>query len=504
MRNGLRLRTIVLTVFSFLSLVFVFQNCGKLSSLPSISEGGQGGPNPTPNEPGSGEPNPNPSPEPPDPGGGGTPTPTNPPSLKKYSFTVSNASMSNPERGWYSYAPLLGNDSFSNVANNGNRLVYSAITLKDFVNSDISASVLDKIKSRFAEMRSAGIKSVLRVNYNESDGGPTANFQQIEKHMQQLQSILEENKDVIAYIEGGYMGPWGEWHFWNVNNPPFPDNAASWDKLIALYTQYKPADRFVMIRYPSKKMEVFQGQNITEQNAFSSEKISRFGHHNDCFVSSIDDVGTYQPGQTQYASSVEELKDYLKKDTKYSPMGGETCATHERNNCSTTLQEMNDFSWTYMNSGYNTDVINKWKSEGCYDEIDRRLGYRFELKEIEFPEELEKGTSQRMIIKMKNSGFGRLWYQRVSYLQFIQNNQVIGTAAISNLNLRSWESGMEKSVEVSFVVPDDISGEVSVSLWMPDSNRQNHQEVRYSIQLANQGLWTIRGDNTIIPTVNIK
>ena len=42
------------------------------------------------------------------------------------------------------------------------------------------------------------------------------------------------------------------------------------------------------------------------------------GHHNDCFLASSTDFGTYDDKSVEYP--------YLKDDTKYTVMGGETCA----------------------------------------------------------------------------------------------------------------------------------------------------------------------------------
>ncbi len=34
---------------------------------------------------------------------------------------------------------------------------------------------------------------------------------------------------------------------------------------------------------------------------------------------------------------------------------------------------------------YNQDVIQRWIDDGTYDEISKRLGYRFELKSADLP-----------------------------------------------------------------------------------------------------------------------
>jgi hypothetical protein len=241
-------------------------------------------------------------------------------------FTESTDSFPNPERGWYAYTLMLSNNDYQSLSNSGYRLVYSSVVLSDFVDRDIDDNTLSTMNNRFSQMRSAGLKAVLRINYSESHAGSYPDLDRIERHMQQLAPVINSNKDVISFIEAGYMGPWGEWHFWDINNPPFPDNESSWRSLTDLLLENKPVDRFIMLRYPAKKQQVFNGVTISSENAFSAVGVARFGHHNNCFVSSDDDVGTYQSDQTGYSSSIADLKSYLQVETAFSPMGGETCA----------------------------------------------------------------------------------------------------------------------------------------------------------------------------------
>ena len=419
---------------------------------------------------------------------------------KEFSYSDSNESFPNPERGWYSYTLLLDNNDYGALADEGYRLAYSAIVLRDFLNRDIDIATLNKINTRFQEMRSAGMKAVLRVNYNEEEGGNNPGFAQIEQHMKQLAPIFETNKDVIAYIEAGYMGPWGEWHLSDVNNPPFPDTATSWKQLIDLLLTNNPANRFLMIRYPGKKQAVFDGQSINEQNAFTNADIARVGHHNDCFVSSNDDVGTYQTNHSSYSSTISDLKTYLKADTRFSPMGGETCAPHSQASCENTLSEMEDFRWTYMNHNYHQQVITNWKDQGCFDEIDKRLGYRLSLVNSILPNKIISGGNNTITLSIKNSGFARPWYYRTPYIRLIKNNIIVAEIAINNFDLRDIEANETKTVTMVFDVPNNISGDVDLALWLPDSKIANHTNSQYSIRLANENIWHPEHGHNILAT----
>lgn len=51
---------------------------------------------------------------------------------------------------------------------------------------------------------------------------------------------------------------------------------------------------------------------VSNTNAFDGSDISRTGHHNDCFVASDTDLGTY--------TNIDDEKTYLESDTKYTSM----------------------------------------------------------------------------------------------------------------------------------------------------------------------------------------
>ncbi len=426
------------------------------------------------------------------------------PLLVPRQYDLSDEVIQNPDRGWYVFTSLLASNNYKNYVQQGYRLAYSALTLGAFINKAIDQPTLTKINDKFRQMREAGIKAVLRVNYSERDGGPTAGFEQMEEHMRQLKPIIEKNKDAIAYIEAGYMGPWGEWHFYEVPNPPFRDVKSSWKKIIDLLLANNPVDKFIMIRYPSKKEEIFSGQNISAENAFSSDDIARVGHHNDCFVSSNDDVGTYQLGHSSYSKSIEEQKNYLEKDTKFSPIGGESCALHERSQCSIALAELKRFGYSYLNAGYFTAVINRWKSEGCYDEINKKLGYRLSVSQFSAPETLIMGQKNKFSLELKNTGFSRVWYLRPVYLRGIYNNQEVFKIKITDFDLRDLTTNLSQKITFQAQLPDSLPENISLTLWLPDNNERNHGNPNYSIRLANKNIWnSTRGDNILIENINV-
>ena len=90
--------------------------------------------------------------------------------------------------------------------------------------------------------------------------------------------------------------------------------------------------------------------NETLAHNDGSSLLARTGHHNDCFLASSTDYGTYLDKTIEYP--------YLIIDTRYTAMGGETCNYNPpRSNCPTALEELKMFSWTYLNSEYEPNVL---------------------------------------------------------------------------------------------------------------------------------------------------
>ena len=103
-------------------------------------------------------------------------------------------------------------------------------------------------------------------------------------------------------------------------------------------------------------METEIEDTITARTAFDGSDLSRIAGHNDCFVSSSNDVGTYKKSRD---------KQLWRAETNYVSMGGETCDAPEHYcNCDATFENLEEFHWSYLNSDYNTATHAVWKDGG--------------------------------------------------------------------------------------------------------------------------------------------
>ncbi len=410
--------------------------------------------------------------------------------MQSIAFQSTTTEFLNPERGFLRYTTLTNPSNYSQIRAKGQTLVWGRVVATSFRNQPLSQSFLDSIQHGFDVARANGLKVKFRLAYNDGWQEPDAPKAVILNHIQQLKPLWEQNKDVIFNLDAGFIGSWGEWH----NSTNGLDNPVDRSEILHAILDALPVDRTVGIRYPHFKREIFGGSQqsdsavIAASNAFDGSDLSRVGHLNDCFLSSPGDVGTYvNPGALWPLS--REL-DYIGGESRFAVHGGETCACHARNDPSAAIAEMERLHTDYLNLDYHPDVIQKWKDAGSFDEIQRRLGYRFELVTASLPTEIRPGGLMPLEFTIKNVGFGELFNPR--NVEVVLRNNSTGdllTAALS-LDPRFWTGGETDFITTQLAIPDNLpDGTYSIGLWMPDIEATLRNDVRFAIRFANEGVW---------------
>lgn len=283
----------------------------------------------------------------------------------------------NPERGFYKYSLIeLGSGSgalsYSQISayrSNGISLVMRYFYLKNFKDIPLSTDALNEIDKDFETARRAGIKVIPRFAYSQDQNEPDASLEIIKQHLDQLKPVFEKNADVIATVQAGFIGSWGEWYY-TTNNL---NNVSARREVINKMLEVIPKNRTIQLRIPAYKQEyTYRKTPLTIEEAFSGSNISRIGHHNDCFLASATDYGTYV--------NPTEDKAFLNMECLFVPIGGETCppsgvdpATSEK-----AQNDMRYLRWSYLNEDYYKGVNNTWIVQGGMDNIKRELGYRFD------------------------------------------------------------------------------------------------------------------------------
>lgn len=436
--------------------------------------------------------------------------------LDSEEYTESTAVITNPERGFYSATEFHSatktpvNQAKVNAARAvGRSILLLEYYLTDYMESDIAEDYLTLVRTNFQALRDFGAKAIVRFAYKdgheEKDRPWDASEQIVLRHVEQLKPILREYSDVLYVLQAGFVGSWGEWYYtdnFNMNPQKEADYAPRKHLLDALLDAL-PENRQVEVRTPTFKMKIYGfalADTLTQAEAHTGSIKARLAGHNDCFLASDNDTGTYHS---------KSEKDYWKAETRYTIMGGETCAdTQPYCNCEDSnvpgaVSTMAAYHFSYLHLGYHPSVISRWKKEGCFDQIDKRLGYRLVLREGHFTTSAKAGEDYRIVLKIDNVGFAAPMNPRdAEFVICGKDGKAVKTYKLES-DPRTWHSGTVV-LDQTIKLPEGISGEYTIALNLPDPETTLRNNPLFSIQLANKGLWDESTGYNTFRTINVQ
>ena len=348
--------------------------------------------------------------------------------LDNKNYQESNENLQNPDRGWYfqkggdySYVSHLDIEPKDNAS-----LMRLYFSLYEFQNKSIDVYTLDRLKRILIKANNVGIKIIPQFYYHYGDPKKekkrkkevksgrwiSPNKEIILKHIEQVSQIINSNKESIAYIHAGFIGSWGEWHSDQYGDGYKGSKKKFRKKIIEKYLNELDEDIYIALRYPSdhKQMKDLDGYE-------------RLGLHNDCANYKWDTYPKYK----------------AHKFTINSPMDGETCELPPKT--SYECKDMKMYFQKYQFDSHNisnwSGAIDRWKRGGCLEEIGKKLGYRFVLKNSKY-------VDGYVYFKVKNVGWGKSFKSRKVSIKV--NNKIFK----SMIDIKKWKPG-ESYIEKIFV-----------------------------------------------------
>lgn len=426
-------------------------------------------------------------------------------------YEASNAVIANPERGFYhhtethyradssGYVPLNG-ATLRGYRSEGITQILRVFYLEKFVDNDtIDQAYLDLVAADFNTARSAGVSIIVRFAYAQGGAWPysppfnDAPATRALAHIAQLAPVLRAGSDVIATVQSGFVGLWGEGYYtdyyaadplepWNITEANWADRRA----IVKALLDAVPGVT-VQVRTMWMKQMIFGTSSgtagaLTQAQAFTGSDISRVGHHNDCFLAAPDDWGTF------LTDPLSLDQDYLAQDSKYVPVGGETCNVNPpRSEWASASAEMAKYHYSYLNTDYNRLVLNTWgEGETVAKQL---LGYRLALKSGTFGTKTATNRSFPVSLSIENSGWAAPYNARPVNLVLKSERGTYTVPLVEDL--RTWAAGTTTTIEASVcaAVP---TGTYHLYLSLPSSKASLAGNPDFAIRLANTGTWTAR------------
>ena len=432
-----------------------------------------------------------------------------------FTYTADDESIfPNPERGFTEELSYKVSASKPNVVKNKIEsswksyykmsLIMVLYNFNHFKDQDLPDEVLAGFDEDMEELRNKGFKCVLRFAYTESEKDMVdATPEWVQRHLEQLKPHLKANADVIYVLEAGFVGVWGEWYYTsNYGNESQRMNDKRRQVIDYLFANV-PEDRFILFRYPMIKTEYLNDKTpLTSDEAFSGAVKARMGCHNDAFLNDWGNDGTYA---SVSKSDDPAVREYVAKETLFVPNGGETNVEDEslaKKVYSKAPEEMSTYHWSFCGKSYSTNVTGKWRSEGIFDELNRKMGYRYQLVSADLPAQAKPGAETSIRIELKNVGYAPLYNERPVFL--VLKNATDSFAIRLKTDPRRWlPNGATTVISERVLIPADAPETTySAYLYLPDAHASIASDPRFAVRFANVDTWEEKsGLNSLQATI---
>jgi len=449
------------------------------------------------------------------------------------SYQADDSVLANPSRGFYHVAETHYTDAngagwepmdgptLRSWRSEGITQVLREVFLEHFGGANgpwnLPPGLLRDIDADFATARSAGVGVIVRFAYALPPDGvwppPTpygdAPVARTLHHIHQLGPVLRRNADVIETVQQGFIGLWGEGYYTDYFSDPADPSVVTdqnWTdrgRVLHALLNELPKSVTVQLRTMYMKQRIFGVPTGTEgaltpRQAFSGSDLSRVGHHNDCFLASPDDFGTFLSDPL----SLDE--DYLAADSRYVPVGGETCTVNPpKSEWPSARALMERFHYSYLNTEYNQDVLSTWGAAG-YEEAANRLGYRFTLLRGAFSRQVGAGHRLHVDLTVHNSGFASPYQERPVQLVLVGEHHTYRLALPTDP--RRWAPGQDTRIRTKVAVPGWVQpGTYRLALALPSASPSLAHRADYAIRTANVGTWdAAKGWNRLGATIHVR
>ena len=446
-------------------------------------------------------------------------------SINTVTYEADNSNFANPERGWFVFKELK--PTFATNTNNwataallddyhaqGYRLVKHVVKIPT-TSGDLPQDFLNKITQEAALVRDKGMKIFYRFNYNwnhdVSNEDAPANI--TVEHLEQLAPFFDDNADIIAWMEMGFIGYWGEMHTSTSGHivEKTVGLSDSGKKILYKALDVFPADRVIGVRYPQI---IFRDPNeygslgfqtpLSEDNAYDGTYQSRLAGWYANFGAGEKLWHEDQEYVTQWAPSTEFVPQWAHCD-HFQDL---TMDSYE------WLDDAQTFHYVALSNpkdeNHTVDIYERWQSDGVYDDYEKYLGYRFRLIEGKIDASVALGGELTLQLTIANDGWARPVNRRPVEVILRETNtgDEIVVPYSPGVDERLWLPAPGTSVvkTMALTLPATaMVGNYALLLNFPDAYATLRDNPDYSIRLANKGLWEgSTGYNRLHATVEIE
>ena len=379
---------------------------------------------------------------------------------------------------------------------------------------DLDDSFFESLRGSFENCRKNGSMIALRFRYDENgyDDPEPDSFGQVLRHIQQIKEsgILEEYADILAFVESGMVGKWGEQHGGLYTTPGY--KAQILDAFIDAVPEPVP----VTVRTPDTFSEwlgisrsdlpdyeaALEGKELTEEQTHRLSQACRVGLYNDGYMGSDSDLGTYSDREKEtawlnrqcvsayYGGEFSGNITFAKKYDTYLPENAipEMYRTHLSYINSNIFSLYKDYTF-----GESCDVEgadnSAYYGQTVFQFIRDHLGYRFVLRDAQHTAEVPQGGDLGFRLRVENTGFANPIPETKAYLLLEREGEYI-SCPLTGVDAGKWASCTVNEVSGTVSLPGGLAeGDWNVYLKLQMGDNAFWQDRLRTVRFANEGVW---------------
>lgn len=443
--------------------------------------------------------------------------------------------LKNPFNDWEIYPIGFVNDRERTYESEdgSTTLVQQYIYLNQYAQCDIDEQGLRNIQTIFDGLREQGYKAILRFAYNwwgENEWNTNwANEEEHEpwlyRHIEQLAPVIQQNIGLIAVVQVGFIGRWGEWH-----NTTLAASQDAKNKVVDRLLKAVPEPYNIEFRHPGHMNSLVLNDETQRY---------RLGYHNDFFTAGeqMNASGNdFVPGDEWYNQVMEVAPNiFMIGEMPYEK--DEQWGLKDLVNRDVTLKIFRDHHYSAFDitQNYSLNILS-WRNERItpsvlirnkilfdesyfvedgisvartfYDFVRDHLGYRINVKNVELDAD---GGQLIYKIDLTNTGFATVMNPKDVYLVFIsEDNQLVKEMKL-DVNPKEWQPGdivtreykaltytLDGTVETA-----GLTGKYKVGVWMPEVASNLKYNSKYAVKFAVSDLSSPWNDEAGKYAVNI-
>ena len=386
-------------------------------------------------------------------------------------------------------------------------------TYTEGVDYDLDEAFFKAWDETFENCRKNGCMIAMRFRYDDlgKDNPEPATFEQVLHHIEQIREsgLLEKYSDIIAFVEAGLVGKWGEMHGGKYVTVDYKA------KVLEAMLQAVPSPIPVTVRTPDifaewagierkdlNNFELIDSITESEYSATIQENKDRVGLFNDGYMGSINDLGTF--------SNREIETDWINHQAVTSYYGGEFSGAHDYAQSFDTylpenaIPEMYKTHLSYINCNifpfykdftfseeYSVEGVDNsaYYGQNVFQFIRDHIGYRFVIRKSELTPTVEQGGDVTVNFKIENTGFAGVIPDVQAYI--VLEKDGVFAYAEADTDCRQWQSCTTTDNTLNIKLPDNIpAGDWNVMLKLSMGTPLSITNMTgRSIRFANKDVW---------------